>query len=161
MNMRALLPTIWDRDEKLPAGLNTFRREVERLFDDFSRGFHLPETLTQVGTFDLAPDMDISDTEKEVRLSLELPGVAEKDIDVSASGQNITISGEKKSESETKNGDVYRSERSYGSFCRSLSLPFNIDGDKVDAKLSNGVLTVKIPKPAEMVEKTKKIAVKT
>jgi HSP20 family protein len=161
MNMRTVLPTLWDRDEKAPAGISSFRREMDRLFDDFSRGFHIPNALTEVGKFDLAPEMDVSDSEKEITLSIELPGVNEKDIDVSASGQVISITGEKKSESETKNGDLYRSERSYGSFCRSLSMPFNIDGDKVQAKLNNGVLTVTIPKPAEMVEKTKKIAVKS
>jgi HSP20 family protein len=161
MNMRAVLPTLWDRDEKVPAGISSFRREMDRLFDDFSRGLRTPNALTDIGDFDLAPEMDVSDGEKEIRLSIELPGVSEKDIDVSASGQVISISGEKKSESETKNGDLYRSERSYGSFCRSLSMPFNIDGDKVQAKLANGVLTVTIPKPAEMVEKTKKIAVKS
>ncbi len=160
MNMRAYLPTLWDRDEKAPAALGSFRREVEKLFDDFSRGFQLPETLGKATGFDIAPDMDVSETAKEVKLSLELPGVEEKDIDVSASGQVISISGEKKSETEAKNGGIYRSERSYGSFCRSLSLPFNIDGDKVGAKLAHGVLTVTIPKPAEMIEKTRKIAVK-
>jgi HSP20 family protein len=161
MNMRTYLPRLWDRDEKAPMALGSFRRDIERLFDDFSRGFNLPETLSQAAAFDIAPSMEISDTEKEVKLSLELPGVIEEDIDVSASGQVITISGEKKSENETKNGDFFRSERSYGSFSRSLSMPFAIDGDKVNAKLNNGVLTVTIPKPAEMVEKTKKIAVKS
>ncbi len=161
MNMRAVLPTLWNRDEKVPAGISSFRREVDRLFDDFSRGFSLPSTLAEAGDFDFAPEMDVADSENEIKLSIELPGVAEKDIDVSASGQMISITGEKKSESETKNGDLYRSERSYGSFCRSLSMPFTIDGDKVQAKLTNGVLTVTIPKPAEMVEKTRKIAVKS
>lgn len=161
MNMRAVLPTLWNRDEKAPAGISSFRREMDRFFDDFSRGFNMPGTLAEAGNFDLAPEMDVTDSEKEIKLSIELPGVDEKDIDVSASGQMISISGEKKSESETKNGDLYRSERSYGSFCRSLSMPFTIDGDKVQAKLTNGVLTVTIPKPAEMVEKTRKIAVKS
>jgi HSP20 family protein len=159
MNMRTYLPTLWDRDEKSPAALGSFRREIEKLLDDFSRGFHLPETLGQGNGIDFAPDMDIKETDKEVVLSLELPGVEEKDIDVSASGQVISVSGEKKSESEAKTSDMYRSERSYGSFFRSLSLPFNINGDKVRAKLTNGVLTVTIPKPAEVIEKTKKIAV--
>jgi HSP20 family protein len=159
MNICAVLPTLRDRDEKAPAGISSFRRELDKLFDDFSRGFHTPSALADIGSFDLAPEMDVSDSEKEITLSIELPGVSEKDIDVSASGQVISVTGEKKSESETKNGDLYRSERSFGSFSRSLSMPFNIDGDKVQAKLNNGVLTVTIPKPAEMLEKTKKIAV--
>jgi HSP20 family protein len=159
MNMRTYLPAIWDRDEKSPVALGSFRREIEKLFDAFSRGFHLPETLGQSNGFDFAPDMDIKENDKQVALSLELPGVEEKDIDVSASGQVISVSGEKKSESEAKTSDMHRSERSYGSFFRSLSLPFNINGDKVRAKLTNGVLTVTIPKPAEVIEKTMKIAV--
>ena len=160
MNMRTLLPTLWDRDEKTPAGLGHFRKELEKLFDDFSKGFPLPEAFSKNEGFDLAPDMDIQDTGKEVKLSLELPGVEEKDIDISVSGQAITISGEKKSETETKSAGMYRSERSYGSFCRSMSLPFSIDSGKVEAKLQKGVLSVTIAKPAEVVEQTMKIAVK-
>jgi HSP20 family protein len=161
MKMHAALPTLWDRNEIMPAGISGFRREIDRLFDDFSRGLSAPGTVAEAGHFDLAPEMDVADSEREITLSIELPGVKEKDIDVSASGQVISIAGEKKSESETKNGDLYRSERSYGSFCRSMSMPFTIDGDKVQAKLTNGVLTVTIPKPAEMVEKARKIAVKS
>jgi HSP20 family protein len=161
MNIRAQLPSLWNRDEMAPVGFRSLRKEMDKLFDDFSRGFQLPDVLSSTENMALAPDMDVHDSEKEVSLTLELPGVAEKDIDVSTSGQMITISGEKKSEHESKTKDSWRSERSFGSFSRSLTLPFTIDGSKVEAKLASGILTVVIPKPAEAVEKVKKIAVKS
>jgi HSP20 family protein len=103
--------------------------------------------------------MDVHDGEKDITLNVELPGVEEKDIDISVAGQTVTISGEKKSESEKKDGEVYHSERSYGSFRRSLQLPFNIDGEKVKAKFDKGVLAVTIAKPKEAVASTKKIPI--
>lgn len=152
MNMRTLLPSIWDDRTSSFDGL---RKEVEKLFDDFSR-FRLPDVSAG-----LVPDMDMHETDKEVTLSLELPGVDEKDIDISVSGQSIAISGEKKAEKETKDGGVHRSERSYGLFSRSVSLPFRIDGDKVEATFARGVLTVTVPKPAEAVEQTRKVQIKS
>jgi len=152
MNMRTLLPSILDDRTSSFDGL---RKEVEKLFDDFSR-FRLPDVSAG-----LVPDMDMHETDKEVTLSLELPGVDEKDIDISVSGQSIAISGEKKAEKETKDGGVHRSERSYGSFSRSVSLPFRIDGDKVEATFARGVLTVTVPKPAEAVEQTRKVQIKS
>lgn len=158
MTMREMFPSLWDRDEKAPVGFASLRKEMDRLFEEFAQNFRLPET-GHIGKFDLAPDMDVEDTDKEVKLTVELPGVDEKDVDISVSGHTISISGEKKSESETKNGNGYRRERVYGSFHRQLTLPFQIDGDKVSAKSAKGVLTVTIPKPAEAVSKTKKVAI--
>jgi HSP20 family protein len=160
MKMHSLLPSLWSRDDRVPAEIGSFRKEVEKLFDDFSRSYRLPDTFGFQGKFELNPDMDVHDSEKQVTLKLELPGVDEKDVDISVSGQMITISGEKKVETETKDDEIYRSERSYGSFSRSMSLPFTADADKVEAKMSNGVLTIVVPKPAEAVRPVKKIAIK-
>lgn len=158
MSVRTLLPSLWDRNDKNPAGFGTLRKEIDRLFEDFSKGFDVPG-LRAVGGFGLVPDMDMHDGEKDVTLSIELPGVDEKDIDLSVSGQTVTVSGEKKSEKETKEGESVRSERSYGSFSRSVALPFRIDGDKVEAKFAKGVLTVTVPKPEDAMRQSKKVPI--
>jgi HSP20 family protein len=158
MNVRTLLPSLWDRNDKHPAGFGSLRKEIDRLFEDFSKGFDLPD-FSRTGGLGLVPDMDVHDGEKDVTLSVELPGVDEKDIDIAVNGQTITISGEKKSETETKEGEVFRRERSYGSFSRSLAMPFRIDGDKVAAKFAKGVLTVTVGKPDEALQPPRKVPI--
>ncbi len=158
MNVRTLLPSLWDRNDTHPAGFGSLRKEIDRLFEDFSKGFGLP-AVAGAGGFGLVPDMDVHDGEKEVTLSVELPGVDEKDIDIAVNGQAITISGEKKSETETKQGEVFRRERSYGSFSRSIAMPFQIDGDKVAAKFAKGVLTVTVTKPEEARQQPRKVPI--
>lgn len=160
MTVRELFPTLWERDEKYPSSMRTFRNEMERMFEDFSRNLRMPELAGgAMGKGELAPDMDVIDGNKEVTLSVELPGVKQEDIDISVSGHTVSISGEKKSESEVKNGNFYRSERSYGSFHRSIALPFNIDASQVTAKNVDGVLKITVPKPAEAMQQTTKIAI--
>jgi len=158
MSVRTLLPSLWDRNDRNPAGFGALRKEVDRLFEDFTRGFDLAG-LTGGGGFGLVPDMDMHDGEKEVTLSVELPGVDEKDVDLSISGQTITVSGEKKSEKETKQGESVRRERSYGSFSRSVALPFPVDGEKVAAKFARGVLTITVPKPEEALQQARKVPI--
>ena len=158
MNVRTLLPSLWDRNDKSPAGFGALRKEIDRLFEDFSKGFDIPG-LTAAGGFGLVPDMDMKDGENDVTLSVELPGVDEKDIDLSVSGQAITVSGEKKSEKETKEGETLRRERSYGSFSRTVTLPFRIDGDKVEAKFAKGVLTITVPKPEDAQRQATKVPI--
>ncbi len=106
---------------------------------------------------------NVSETDKEICITAELPGMDQKDIDISVAASRITIKGEKKSEKEEKKEEegrqFHRIERSSGSFQRSISLPFYIDPDKVGAEFKNGVLTVTIAKPPEVAEKTKKIEV--
>lgn len=153
--MRAPLPSLWDHVGK-SSSLGNLRQEIDRLFEDFSRSVRGSAPFAGSG---LVPDMDIHDTEKEVILSIELPGVDEKDITVSVSGQSVTISGEKKSKFETKGGDNFRKERRYGEFSRSVTLPFTIDPDKVDARFAKGVLTVTVHKPSEVVQQTRKIPI--
>jgi HSP20 family protein len=159
MDVRTFLPSLWDRDRKSPSDFSSLRKEMDKVFDDFSRSFGMPELFPAPSGFDVVPQLDVQDTEKEVKLGVELPGVEEKDIDISVAGDTITISGEKKSQSETKESGSYRSERAFGSFRRSVTMPFKINADRVEAKFANGVLTVTVPKPAEAVEQTKKIAI--
>jgi HSP20 family protein len=108
----------------------------------------------------LSPAVDLHRNDKEVVVTAELPGLAEKDIDVSLAGDLLTIRGEKKAEHEEKNGGQHMVERRYGTFERTLQLPFTVKDEQVDAKFANGVLTIRLPVPAEMQKPVRKIEVK-
>lgn len=150
--------------------LASLRDEMERLFDDFSwrwpggpmdgRGLVAPLSGSGAG-FLPAPAVDMVDLEKEVQVRAELPGMAEKDIDIEISGNMLTIRGEKKEEAEKgeKGGKYYMSERRYGSFERTLRIPEGADRDKAEARFAQGVLTVTFPKTKEARQKAKKIKV--
>lgn len=109
---------------------------------------------------DFIPHIDVSDDDKEVRITAELPGMDEKDIDVTLSKDSVTIKGEKSEETEDKGKNYYRSERRYGSFHRVIPLTAEIEEDKAEAKFKKGVLALKLPKTAEAVKQRKKIEVK-
>ena len=102
--------------------------------------------------------MDIFEKGDKLVVKAEVPGMKEDDIHVSVEGDTLTIRGEKKTESEVKNEDYYRCERSYGSFFRSAALPSTVDASKIEADYEDGVLEVTLPKKPEV--KTKKVAVK-
>lgn len=148
----------------------SFRNDMQRLFDQFwSRGFlpSLPRAFDiepmwrQWPSVGLArPAVDYSEDDKAYRITAELPGMSEKDIDVSLSGDTLTIKGEKRSEKEEKAKNYYLSERSYGSFQRSFTLPDGVDRDKIEASFATGVLTLTLPKTPETVKQQKKIEVK-
>lgn len=153
----SLLPKLWGtggKDDDLFANLH---REIDRVFEDFTQGAQLPWAA---GNGKMLPRMELSETEEEFRLTAELPGVEENDIDISFSDGLLTIKAEKKFESERKDENVHVSERSYGKFERSTRLPSAVDEDKIDATLKNGVLAVVLPKTAEEQAKSRKITVK-
>lgn len=151
---RTSLPSLWNEAVSgFPIG--SLRKQIDQIFDDFNRGASLPTLFG--GEF--MPSTELKDTDKETVVSVELPGVDQKDVNISVSDRTIEISGEKKSEVEHKNDGGYRSERSYGSFSRSFTLPYAIDASKVDARFDKGVLTVKIAKPAEAQTQTKHIPI--
>jgi HSP20 family protein len=130
---------------------------MERVFEDFSRDFRWgPPATADMAT---AARIDVSESDAEIKMEAELPGVEEKDVEVVLSGGRLTIKGEKKQEKEEKKQDYYLHERSYGSFARSVTVPFDADPDKVKAKFANGVLTVTVPKPPEVKAKAKKIQI--
>ncbi len=135
-----------------------FREEMNRLFDNFFRGFELEPFGGGFGTF--RPNVNVVEDDKEIRVSAELPGIDEKDIEVSLSKDSLTIKGEKREEKEDKGKNYYRMERSYGSFSRTIPLPTEIDDEKVKAQFKKGVLTVTLPKTAKAIKETKKIPVK-
>lgn len=115
------------------------QQEIDRVFDNFTawRGDGLAFT----------PSMEVTETDKAIEVSTELPGIDEKDVDISINNDVLTIRGEKKAEKEEKNQTYRLIERSYGSFERSLALPPGIDADAIKAKMDKGVLKVTLPKP--------------
>ena len=145
------------REEDNPFAL--FRKEMDSVFDRFFRGFELDTIESRQGVF--SPKVDVIETETDIRVTAELPGIDEKDIDVSLVKDALTIKGEKKEEREDKGRDYYRIERSFGSFSRTIPLPIEIEPDKVSAEFKKGILTVTLPKSQKAVKETKKINVKT
>lgn len=140
----------------------SLRGEMDRMFDRFSRGFGFP-SLERFWPSDAeltAPAVDMTEDDKAYKVTAELPGMDEKDIEVAVSGGALVIKGEKKEEKEEKNKNYYLAERSYGSFQRSFSLPEGVDQDKIAANFAKGVLTVTLPKTADAQKAQKKIEVK-
>lgn len=136
----------------------SFRQEMDRLMEDFFGRFETQPYPRSTEAF--TPHMDVVDSEKEIKVSAELPGMDEKDIDVSITREALTIRGEKKEEKEEQGKDYYRSERSFGSFTRTIPLPVEIETEKATASFKKGVLTVKLPKTRQTIEETKKITIK-
>jgi HSP20 family protein len=163
MNIKKLLPSASRAPESRgeTAPVLSLQREINQLFDNFWRGFDRPLAGFLSERESVAePCIDVAETDSGVEITAELPGLDEKDIEVSVSDDTITIKGEKKAEREEKKKGYYLAERSYGSFYRSLQLPAGIDGSKATAEFKRGVLTVTAPKSAEATSKVKKIDVK-
>ncbi len=154
---------------RTPDVWRSFRDEMDRVFDRFAGGFAMP-SLRRMFDFDpvrriertftsTMPAIDVTENDKAYKITAELPGMEAEDVDVTVSGDMLTIKGEKRQENEKKDGDYYLCERSFGSFQRSLALPAGVDRDKISSELSKGVLTVTLPKTAE-AQQHKKIEVK-
>jgi HSP20 family protein len=165
MDLKSLVPRRNGNKAQLPATREdffdpfvTFRREMDRMFEDFFGGGTL---RVGQGEHMLMPAVNVEETEKELLVSAELPGVTEKDVEVNLAGDTLTIRGEKKAEHEEQNGDSYHMERRFGSFSRAIRLPFEVRDEDVEAKFSNGVLAVRLPKPAELQKPARRIEVKT
>jgi HSP20 family protein len=154
-----------------PAGLRpleSLQREIDRLFEDFGQwrfpftralaGF---EPMWQAGmSWGAVPAVDVVESDKTYEITAELPGIDEKNVELTVSGGMLSIKGEKSEEKEDKQKGYYLSERQYGSFQRSFALPEDVEADKIDASFKNGVLTVSLPKKAEAVKPEKKISIK-
>jgi HSP20 family protein len=144
------------------------RKATDRLFDDFFRNFRLPVSEGQTpwgltpGLFgEEWPRVDISETDEEIQVTAELPGVDKDNMDVSVTDDRITIRGEKRQQGEKQEKEYYKIERSYGSFQRTLSLPCEVEPDKGEASFKDGVLLVKLPKSPVARKPVKKIAVRS
>ena len=160
MEQRSLLPSLFYRTGgSLGGHLSDLQRQVDRLFEDFTG--RMPALREKNGNGAYWPALDMTETADAVDVTAELPGVDAKDVDITAVGTTLTIKGEKKTEKETNEKDYYCAERSYGSFVRSVELPFEIDISKVDASFDKGVLKVHVGKPAGVKKEARKIPVKT
>jgi HSP20 family protein len=152
------LPSVFRDDDRDP--FLSLHREMNRLFDDVFRGFD--SRLPAIGRFSSFggggwPNVEISDSEKEIRVTAEVPGLEEKDIEVMLEDGVLTLKGEKRSETEDK--DRQFSERFYGRFERRIPLGYEVEDDKVSASFKNGVLTVALPKTERAQAKAKRIAI--
>ncbi len=136
--------SVWDPF----ADLNRVQREIENKFFG-------PRNRPA----DFAPAVDVHEDDESLVVRAELPGVKREDIDIQVDGNVLTLKGERKLESEQQNRRYHRIERSYGSFVRQFQVPTNIDATNIDAQLADGVLTLRLPKKAEL--KARKIEVKT
>ncbi|WP_435310843.1 Hsp20/alpha crystallin family protein [Primorskyibacter sedentarius] len=167
MQIGDLIP--WGRDrEKTPSKDTTvesnplvkLQRDINDVFENFwnrvENGWN--GRLSPVGMF--GPSTDVAETDANVTIEVELPGMSEEDIDISLSGDAMTIRGEKKLENEETRKGVYMSERSYGAFYRTIPLPPGIDTDRAEAEFKRGVLTVTLPKSDEAQARIKRIPVK-
>ena len=143
-----------ERDERRP--LLSLHREVNRLFDDVFRGLDLPGFGRFGLTFDW-PRVELSETDREIRITAELPGLEEKDIEILVEDGVLTLRGEKKSETEDRERGY--SERGYGRFERRIGLPRGVEPDKASAAFRNGVLTVTLSRSAEAIGNVRRIPI--
>ena len=131
----------------------TIHDRIQRYFDDFtSHGLNFSDSFS--------PRIDISEEKNQIKVTAEIPGVKKENIKMTLQDNILTIEGEKKKESEQKEGNWYRSERIFGSFKRSFTLPAEVDSENVDAKFENGILSVVMKKLETKVQSEKVIELK-
>jgi HSP20 family protein len=141
--------------------MDALHRDMDRLFTGLwgeSGGTALPDVWGR--RRELVPQLDVTEDDKAFHVGIELPGMDEKDVDVTLSDRVLTIRGEKKEEKEQKEKDFFRRERAYGSFRRTLEVPSEVDAGKIEASFRKGVLTIDLPKTQEAQQKVKHISVK-
>ena len=154
MTLKSPIPVGSERSVTRPLSnpFSALQQEIDRLFEGFSRG------ISGFPAREVMPSMDLSETDKEIEITAELPGLEEKDIQLNLTDNVLTIRGEKKNEREETKKDYYLVERTYGSFTRAVQLPEGVNADGIKAVMSKGVLKVTVPKPAPA--QTKKIDIK-
>ena len=143
----ARIPSLFIPGSMTGAGIDllmTLHRKMNRLFYDVAQGGSVPGGNQGF----LPPSMDVSETEKEIRIQAELPGAAEKDIEVSLHDDVLTVHAERKQEHREEREGVHLSERSFGTVQRSPHLPYQVNPDQVEVRFENGVLTIALPKSA-------------
>ncbi|MDI3470944.1 MAG: hypothetical protein OJF62_003007 [Pseudolabrys sp.] len=154
MSLKPLIPA--DRNRwSMPSPFVSLQQEIDRIFEDFTQTF--PSFRGNGGK--LTPRTDVTETDKEIEVTAELPGLEDKDVQINLADNLLTIRGEKKSDKEEKDKNYRLVERSYGAFERIIELPNGVKPSDVKATIAKGVLTVTISKPAPAQEK--KIEVKS
>jgi HSP20 family protein len=166
MKFKNLIPAQWESHSK-PVRFNpeysffTLEGDMDRFFNHLNTDFFENSLLdfrpiTEQNHF---PKVDVTETKSEFFISAELPGIYDKDIDVTLEDGTLTFKGEKKVEKENNQGEFYCRERSYGAFQRNFKVPETIDQNKIDASFNKGILTVKLPKTPESKKEVKNIPI--
>jgi HSP20 family protein len=146
---------------RVPDVFDALHSEMDRLFRSFERSWPQWTSLARGGGADaMLPSIDVHENTNSVTIEADLPGLDEKDVSVTFANGVLTIKGERKSEHEEKDENYYLSERSFGSFARSVRLPESVDENKIEARFENGVLKVVAAKKPEAAKAEKKIEVK-
>lgn len=145
---------------RVPDVFDALHGEMDRLFRSFERNWPHWPGLARGGAETTLPSLDVRENAEAVTIEADLPGLDEKDVHVTLLDGVLTIKGERKSELEEKNESYHVSERSFGSFARSVRLPDSVDENRIEARFDKGVLKVVAAKKAEAVASEKKIEVK-
>lgn len=156
--MRNLVVRARPRTFVTPWTLDSMHRQLENWMD---RAFSVSNNESLEQRLTLTPRMDIAETGKGYELTADLPGMNDKDVDISLSNDVLTITGERSYERESGERSVHLSERGFGTFKRSFSLPDDVDQDQIQARLKNGVLAIFLPKTEEVEPPSRQIKVKT
>ena len=145
-----------------PHPVRALQSDINRVFEEFWRSFHLPFSRLRDdnGGTVTEPSIDVRETDQELEVKAELPGMEEKDIEVGVTPGLLTIAGQKESERETQEQSYVLRERSFGRFERVIPLPDGVDIDSAKATFKNGLLTISIPKTREAQAALKRVAVK-
>jgi HSP20 family protein len=143
------------------SGLSRMERDMERMFGSFFGrrllDFRLPERIREIGVRE--PAIEVYEEKNDIVVKAEVPGMKKEEIEVNITENLLTIKGEKKKEEEIKKKDYYYSERSYGSFERSIEIPHAVHSDKARASFKDGVLEIRLPKTEEAKRKEVKLKV--
>ena len=163
MTIKDLIPAPFKKEKTLSRQTEfdpfySIQRSMNQMFDSFFHGNQFLDNLGSLSQTFLA--VDIQDKGKKLIIKAEIPGMDIKDVDMRIHQNVLTISGEKKQESEDKSDNYYHVERSYGKFHREIRLPCIVEEDKIKAVYKHGVLKIELPKSQADVEKTKRIDVK-
>ncbi len=156
MAQHAFLPSLFSARGDLRNPFATLQGEIDRLFQSVGRQAGFSGGSDPAG---FAPSIDIAESAGAVDITVELPGCEPKDVEISVSGRSLVLRGEKKSETERTDKDWHVTERSYGSFSRTIPVAFDIDTASVEARFDKGVLKIHLPKPAEAVAERKTIPI--
>lgn len=138
--MRTLLPSIWSRRGEDP--FTTLQSEINRMFEDFGR-----PARESAGQAMLTPRIEVRETESALEVTAELPGIQQEDIQIDLQDDMLVVRGEKRFYKTEEKSDLHLSERAYGSFSRSIGLPFRADAGQVQASMTDGILKITVPKP--------------
>lgn len=149
------------RQDAMINPFDAFRREMDHLFDGFLSEWPMRSSLLDRRIGNFLPQVELSETEKEIRVTAELPGMDEKEVEVTLTQGALTIKGEKREEHEENKRNFHHSELRYGMFERSIQLPADIDADKAKASFKKGVLKITLPKTAEAQSNRRRIPVES